>query len=83
MNKPWRPEGWVNILKDIEQSCVISEATSSDIFEAGADAMLKSLKLEADIRGAGVARLAHSAMAKKNGREYKDDGVWVFLPDEE
>ncbi len=35
----WRPKEWKNPLVVIEQSCVISDATPSQIFEAGADAM--------------------------------------------
>lgn len=82
MGKPWRPENWDKRYREVLTK---SPSFLSEVYEAGADAMLKSL------RGMGIATyldgewhrvtIEHIAMYEKAMSAQK--GYLVFIPNEE
>lgn len=73
----WRPDDWDDIWENTDNTCATWQVTR-DVFEAGADAILKSL----------IAKGVHYGESNTlTGQKYTiwvdtgKPGTWVFIPD--
>jgi hypothetical protein len=87
-NVSWRPKNWKRKLPKIhgklggwEMETYREVAIARHAFEAGADAILKSLVQRSVIRTFGVRAAADSPQVKATLPN--EPGVWAFIPDED
>jgi len=93
----WRPENWKNpwggeyeldratlVAKFPDGRCVpeVFRAGLENEFEAGADAMLRALKIESEKQKTAWQKIGE-LMGNVIARQNETKGCWVFIPDEE
>jgi hypothetical protein len=92
MDKSWRPENWNNLYSSAYKSCIdtapefaIQAGMQGLAYEAGADAMLETLKSHTIINQNGIAGASDSYcfILPVGFKGTMTGGKWVFIPNDE